>query len=92
MKTNSNDGFMHGYNLVIDNLASISGGFSGKNYVDGIKKAIVEGQEKLNNVIYGYKSSPESMGGYFAEVWHTETYNIDGIVNISTVPKYPKCI
>ena len=83
MKSNSNDAFMHGYNLAIDNLASISGSYSGKNYVDGIKKAIMNSQEELNGVVYGYKSSPESMGGYFAEAWHTEIYNIDAAVKVS---------
>lgn len=71
------EGFSEGYKFGSSNLASSTGSFSGKNYIDGINKAILEGQEKLNNVVYGYNSSPGSAGGYVAEVWHAETYNID---------------
>ena len=56
------------------------GSFLGKKYIDKITKAIIEAQEELNGVVYEYKSSPESIGGYFAEAWHTETYNIDAAV------------
>jgi len=80
MKNTFDTSFSDGYKFGTDNLVSISGSFSGKNYIDKINTAIKEAQEKLNDVVYGYNSTSGSAGGYIAEVWHAETYNIDAAV------------